>query len=46
LGQVLTVDAGGLVIVKVVVHSVFIEPGARLFHRVTGFDTEKVQRFT
>jgi hypothetical protein len=45
LGQVLTVDAGALVIVKVIVHSVIIEPGARLFHRVTGFDAEKVQRF-
>ena len=25
--------------------SVFIEPGARLFHGVAGFDAEKVQRF-
>jgi hypothetical protein len=24
---------------------VFIEPGARLFHGVAGFDAEKVQRF-
>jgi hypothetical protein len=46
LGQVLTVDAGAFVIVKVVADSVLIKPGARLFHGVAGFDAEKVQRFT
>jgi hypothetical protein len=45
LGQVFTVDTDRLVIMKVIADSVFIEPGARLFHGVAGFDAEKVQRF-
>jgi hypothetical protein len=31
---------------EVIADSVFIKPGARLFHGVAGFDAEKVQRFT
>jgi hypothetical protein len=46
LGQVFTVDSGRFVIMEVIADSVFIEPGARLFHGVAGFDAEKVQRFT
>jgi hypothetical protein len=45
LGQVLTVDAGSFVIVKVIAHRVLIEPGTGFFHRIAGFDAEKVQRF-
>ena len=45
LGQVFTVDSGRFVIMEVIADSVFIEPGARLFHGVAGFDAEKVQRF-
>jgi hypothetical protein len=30
---------------EVIADGVFIEPGARLFHGVAGFDAEKVQRF-
>ncbi|MOA55529.1 hypothetical protein D3C78_1793400 [compost metagenome] len=42
LGQVLTVDAGSFVIVKVIAHRVLIEPGTRFFHRIAGFDAEKL----
>ena len=44
LGQMFTVDAAAFVIVEVVAHCMFIQPGASLFHGVAGFDAEKVQR--
>jgi hypothetical protein len=31
---------------EVIADSVFIKPGARLFHGVARLDAEKVQRFT
>jgi len=45
LGQVFAVDTGRFVIVELIVDAVLIEPGARFFHGVAGFDAEKVQRF-
>ena len=36
--QVLTVDTRGFVVMKAVGHAFFVEPGARFFHGVTGFD--------
>ncbi|CAI8743751.1 hypothetical protein EMIT051CA3_10441 [Pseudomonas chlororaphis] len=45
LGQVFAVDTDRFVVMEVIADSVFIEPGARLFHGVAGFDAEKVQRF-
>jgi hypothetical protein len=42
---VFAVDTGRFVVVKLIAHSVLIEPGARFFHGVAGFDAEKVQRF-
>jgi hypothetical protein len=45
LGQVFAVDTGRFVVMELILDSVFIEPGARLFHGVAGFDAEKVQRF-
>ena len=45
LGQVFAVDTGRSLVLKLILDSVLIEPGARLFHGVAGFDAEKVQRF-
>lgn len=45
LGQVFAVDTGRFVVVELIAHAVLIEPSARLFHGVAGFDAEKVQRF-
>lgn len=41
-GQVLAVDASGLVVMEGVLHLVLVEPGAGLLHRVAGFDAVEI----